>query len=200
MRLRAILDQRDAALARDAGERVDVGNASIEMGDDHRARSRTEPRGERGRVHQQRRRVDLDVGGHRARGADRRRRVHPGIRRGRDLVARTDRERAQRELERIRAVADGDALGGPAVRREFALEGLDLRAEDVPAAIVDARNRRVELGAQRRVVARQIVQRDHARQPALSSARAHTSFQSRKPGAKASGRRTSLLLRGLQQK
>ena len=86
-----------------------------------------------------------------------------------------------------------------AVRGELALERLDLGPEDVPAAVVHARDRRVELGAQRRVVAREVVQRDHARHPAASSARAHTASQSRKSGSKASGSATSVWLRGLQQ-
>ena len=192
MRLRAVLDQRDAALPRNGGERVHVGKAAVEVRHDHRARPWREAGAQRRGVHQQRRCVDLDVGRRRARRADRRRRVHAGIRRGRDLVARPDRERAQRELERIGAVADRHALARAAVRGELALERLDLGAEDVPAAVLNARDRRIELGAQRRVVAREVVQRDHVRHPAASSARAHTASQSRKSAAKASGSATSV--------
>ena len=178
MRLRAILDQRDAALARDPAEAIDVGHAPVEMRDDDRARARRSAAASAAGSICSVDGVDLHVGGCRARRADRRRRVHAGVRHRRDRVARTDGERAQRELERIGAVADGDALGGADVRREFALEGLDFRPEDVPAASVDPRHRRFELRAQRRVMPREIVERDHARQPAAARPRAQTSFQS----------------------
>ncbi len=159
-----------------------------------------EPGGERHGLHQQRRLVDVDIGGHRARGADRGGRIHARVRGGDDLVLRADRERAQGKLERIGSVADRDALGRAAIRGELALERLDLGSENEPAAIADTGDRLVEEGAQRRVVPGQVVQRDHGRQPAASSAPAHTSFQSRKSGANASGNATSPCVRGLQQK
>ena len=99
-------------------------------------------------IHQQRRFVDLHIRGHRACRADRRRRVHPGVGDRRNRVAGPIESARKRELERIGAVADGDALGNADVCREFALEGLHFRAQDVPAAIVNPRHRGFELRAQ----------------------------------------------------
>ena len=110
------------------------------------------------RIDEQRRVVDVDVDAASRRRADGGRRVAAG-------VARPSRPRRpapmpsarKRQLQRVGAVGDRDARGGAAIGRELALEGLDLGTEDVLAAIQHARNRGVELRAQRRVMARKVV-------------------------------------------
>ena len=191
----------NASFLRDARDRLDVGEPAVQVHDDDRARAWRHPLRERRGIDVQRRLVDVRIDGRRTGRADRRRGVAAGVRDRRDLVARADAERTERELERVGAVADRDARRGAAVRRELALERLDLGTEDVVAAIVDARDGGVELRAERRVVAREIVERDrHPMQPAAASAVRQAASQFERSGASASVTGCSARACGLQQK
>ena len=107
--------------------------------------------------------IGIDVGEHRPRAGhhDRQRRVRGRQRRGDDLVARTDAERAQRDRQRVGAGADADGVRRAAGCRELALERLELGTEHEPAALHDPGDRGSH---ERRVLARRERQeRDHRR-------------------------------------
>ncbi len=55
----------------------------------------------------------------------------------------------QRDRQRVEAIADADAVRGPAIGREFLLERRDLAAEDQAAARHDPVKGLVELAADR---------------------------------------------------
>src|SRR3954453_16624680 len=85
--------------------------------------------------------------GHGLRGCDER------VRRYDDLVAGTDAERPQRELQRLSPRTDADGVVGPAVRGEVGLEPLDVAAENERAALGHRADGLEQLLEQRGIVA-----------------------------------------------
>ena len=85
--------------------------------------------------------LGIDVREHRtsARHHDRHRRVGGRQRRGDDLVAGADAERAKDQRERVGAVADADGVRGAGRRGKLPLECLDFGPQHEPRAIDDAR-------------------------------------------------------------
>ena len=68
--------------------------------------------------------------------------------------------RAQREVDRVGAVAHRDRVARAQRLRQLALEGLALRAEDEPARVEHAPDGAVELAAQRRHVGLEVDEGD----------------------------------------
>ncbi len=111
-------------------------------------------RANRVRIAVERHRIDVDEHRRRAEPADAAGRREERIRRRDDFVARADAERHQRDEQRVGARRDGDRVLGLEERRQLALERVDFRAQDEPLAVADARERREELVADRRGIAR----------------------------------------------
>ena len=65
-----------------------------------------------------------------------------------DFVTRPDVHGAQCQMQGIQAVGHADAVGGAAVGGELGLEGIDLGAEDEPAAADNAGDGLVNFGLQ----------------------------------------------------
>ena len=105
--------------------------------------------------------VAIDVSEYRRRAdeAERRRRVAAGVRGSDDLVTLPAANRAQGDLERIRPVADAEALRDAAVGGELRLKRVVLRAHDVPAAGEHLIHRRAHRRAECTQLARQVVER-----------------------------------------
>ena len=145
-RLRRILDHRQA-------EAAQVGRGPAEEVHRHdRLRLLGDPALDVGRVEVQRDRVDVGEHGRRAAPRDRLGRRVEGERRADHLVAGADAHRVEHEHERVGAVRAADRLLRPEQLRCFALEGLDLGAEDEPAGLQGARKRLLQLRNQRRVL------------------------------------------------
>ena len=77
-----------------------------------------------------------------------------------DLVARTDAEPAQDQLDRVGAVGDADAFGDAAVLGVLGFEGRDVRAADEAVGGGDLRPRFVELVGDLGVLAGEVEERD----------------------------------------
>src|SRR4029079_14220546 len=76
------------------------------------------------------------------------------------LVAGADAERAQDQRQRVEAVAHTDAVADFAPVRELGLERLDLRTEDVAAALHDALCGSVALSLEFRVRGPEVQERN----------------------------------------
>ena len=81
----------------------------------------------------------------------------------RHLVAGADAERAQRDLQRIGAVGDADAVADADELRELLLEVLHLRSENVPAARQHLGDGGIDLGLVREISGLGIGLGDHQR-------------------------------------
>ena len=158
VRLRRVLDDRQPVPPGHGQQRVEVGRMAVEMHGDHRLG----PRGDRfGRpVHVHRAGAGIDVHEHRG---------GPGVADGRDggdereghryhFVAGSGPDREQGEMQGAGPRVDGDAVRGPAVGGELALEGRHFRSEHELSAREHARRRFVDLRADRRVLAPEVHQ------------------------------------------
>jgi hypothetical protein len=76
-----------------------------------------------------------------------------------DFVALADAHRDERQVQRVQAGGDADAVGRPGVRRPGLLEARHLGAEDVPAAPEHAGGRGVDLVAELGVGGEQVEER-----------------------------------------
>src|SRR5206468_2603604 len=95
-----------------------------------------------------------------------------------DLVPRVDPERAEDQLERVRAVPDPDAVGGPDVIDELALERGDLGATDEPPVVEHLGPGGVELGADAAVLAAEVEERDGLGKAVIGSRAGHDAVPS----------------------
>jgi hypothetical protein len=146
VRLRRVLDQPEAARAAEGADRVGVERPAVEVDADDAARARRRAPLELGRVEVESRRVDV---------AEDRRRAHQDHRLGgreeaegghQHLVAGAGAERAQRDHQRVRAVADTDHRGGAEEVGEGLLELLDLGAENEGVGVGDRPPAHEQLG------------------------------------------------------
>ena len=108
VRLRRVLDDRDVSGADRSTDLVDVDDRAVQVGADDGPSATRHRRRDSGGVQQQRVGVNVDVHRVRTDEASGDGRVAAGVGDGDDLVAATDAERAQTQLERIGPVADGD--------------------------------------------------------------------------------------------
>ena len=131
--LGAVLDQRDPALAAEHGDRLDLGDEAVEMRRDDGLRLGGERRLERRGREAERHRVDVGEAHAQAELACGRRRVAAAVRRDDDLVAGLAADAEQRQLERVRAARDAEAVADAEERGELVLERVVLRAHDVAA-------------------------------------------------------------------
>jgi hypothetical protein len=154
--LGAVLHDRDAELH----QRVEVGRLAVEVDGQDRLRPRRQPPLHLRRIERIRHGIDVREDGPRPGALDPDDRRHAGVRSRDHLVAGLDARRKERDRDRIGARRDADGMGGPAGLRERGLEALDLRREDVGAALEDACDLRVELRAQRFRLAREVEERD----------------------------------------
>ncbi len=133
VRLRAVLDHDDPALAGQAKDRVHLGGPASEVDDDDRGGASGQGRleGPGGEV----RALGVDVGEGRrgADGHDAARGRDEAARRHDDLVSGADAESAQRQLECQGAVGDGECMSAAELLRVFALQ----RAAFLAGPVVD---------------------------------------------------------------
>ena len=94
---------------------------------------------------------------------DREPRRNVGIGRHDNFVAWTYFPCAQNQVQRVKTVADTNAVTGAAIRSIFALERLDFTAQYVPTGIHRPVIRLIELGAQFDVRIAQVEKRDFHR-------------------------------------
>src|SRR6185437_13292293 len=104
--------------------------------------------------------VNIGEGRRRSRGADRLRRRDERVWLGENLVARPDTQRAQRQFQRVGAVAHADAVGRLAIGREIRLEGALAWPQEELHALQNVRQFRQYLLADRRVLRLQVDKRD----------------------------------------
>ncbi len=126
--LGGVLDDRDASRLCELRQRVHVRGVAVEVDGDDGLGALSNELGDRLRI--QAPRVGIDFGQDR-RCADVAHGIGSGDVRQRgddDLVAGTDVQRQQRNVQRRRAVADGDRVARSAELGELALEALDVRA------------------------------------------------------------------------
>ena len=170
--LGGVVDHREAAVARELEQRLEVGALSVQVHWNECARARAA--GPRRGVDVDRVGDGVDVREHR-RGAGRDDRGHSGDARARrrdHLVPWPDAHGAQGELERVGARRDADRLARPAVRGELALERADLLAAQEDAAVEHALVREVELAAHLLRLATQVEEGDsHSGSPQYRSPR-----------------------------
>ena len=114
-----------------------------------------------GHVHQQRFRVDVDKARERATACDRFGGGGEGVRDRDHLIAGTDAERPQRQLQGIRAVAAGDRLARAAVGGELSFEVAHLLPLDEVRRGEDAVDRGLDFGSKLRVLRLEVGKRDH---------------------------------------
>ena len=100
---------------------------------------------ERGRVHREAARLDVDQHRHRAGPLDRGDGRDRGVRYREDQVAGADAAGAQRQFDRVGAAADADRVRRPEPGAKAGLERLDLATENVLAAGEHARYRGIDL-------------------------------------------------------
>ena len=151
VRLGAVLDHRDAMPAAGLDDRVQRDRLAVEMHRDHRADRRHARRWMRQHLRQfggiHRVEIGLDVDQHR-RGADhldRGDRGNRGMRYRHHARARPHAQRAQRQRQRIGAVAAADRGGRAEPGGELGLERAQFLAEDVPAGLQHPRHRGIDL-------------------------------------------------------
>ena len=120
-------------------------------------------------VEQEGRGVAIDEHRRGARARDGERARDEGVGRHHDLVARPDPERAQRELERIGAVRDADAVRHPDEAGEARLELRHLGAEDEAGALEHAGEPGAHLVGDLSVLGCEIDQRNPVRRQTGSS-------------------------------
>ena len=168
--LGAVLDHDHVARLAELDDRIHVGALAVEVDRDHRSRPYAERAAHGVEVHCPRFRLNVAEHRRRTGALDRRHRRHTGVRLSDDLVPRTESERPQRELYRVRSGRDPHRVGGGERRREFLLEGPSLAAEHEPAAVEHAPDRGVELTPQGGDATAQIVEWNcgDRRHPALS--------------------------------
>ena len=142
--LRAVLDHRQAVALGDLQDRRHVGGLPVEMDGHDRDGAGRNRRGNRRR--RQRQSIGIDIREHRpcAGHHDRQRGVGRRERAGHDLVAGADVERAQDEGERVGAGRHADRRRRARGLGELPFEGLELGAENEPAAIEHPGDGRVD--------------------------------------------------------
>ena len=154
MRLRAVLDHRDAMPAAHRNDRFDSGRLAVEMHRDHRADRRDAGRrmrqhlGQFAGVHRVIIRLDVDQQRRRPDHFDCGHRGNRGVRDRHHAHAWPDTESAQRQRQRIRAVAAAHRRGRAQPGGELRLEGAHLLAQDVPAGLQYPRHGYIDLAAQ----------------------------------------------------
>jgi hypothetical protein len=142
-RLRGVLDHRHAEL-----RQLDGGSGTAEQVHRHdRARARRDPRRDVVDVDVQRHGIDVGEDRGRAAAGDRLRGRVERERRADHLVAGADLHRVEDEHERIGAVGDADASLHAEVGGRLVLECVEVRALDVPAAVEDLGEPRLDLRA-----------------------------------------------------
>ena len=77
-----------------------------------------------------------------------------------DFIARSDAERAQGEMQGVETIGDADGVSRFAKVREFRLESLHLRPENIPAAVEHTRDSAINLGLQFEIGCAKIEERD----------------------------------------
>ena len=95
------------------------------------------------RIHREAVGLDVDERRGRAGALDRSHRGDRGVGHGEDKVTGAQATAAQRQFDRVRPAGAADAIRDPDEGRESGLEGLDLRAEDILAAVENASDRGV---------------------------------------------------------
>ena len=147
VRLAGVLDQAQPVAAGDVGESLEVGDAAVQMHRENGAGARGDRAFRRRRIQQQR--PLIDIGEHRdgARPQDGLCGEGRGERRGDDFVARADAGRAQRDFQRLGAVADPDGEARAAERRPFPLERFQLGIEHVARPVQHPRHGRLQFPA-----------------------------------------------------
>ena len=154
MRLRAVLDHRDAMPAAGRDDRLERGRLAVEMHRDHRADRRHAGRrmrqhlGQFAGIHRVEIRLDVDQHRRRADHLDRGHRGNRGVRHRHHAHARSDAQRAQRQRQCIGAVAAADRRGRAQPGGELGLERAHLLAEDVPAGLQHPRHGGIDLALQ----------------------------------------------------
>jgi hypothetical protein len=135
VRLRRVLDQREAVPVGDLAERRQVGGLAAQVDGDDGPGALGDRRVDRGRVDVER--CGIDVGEHRP-GARAGNRLGGGIERvGRadHLVAGADHQPLEGQDQRVGAVRDRDRLGRAEGGGDLLLERAHVRAEDEPARV-----------------------------------------------------------------
>ena len=148
VRLRRVFDDRDAVAVGDREDGVHRRRLAVEMDRQDRLGARRDRRLESSRVEGAPPQVDVDEDRPRADVADRPGGGDEGHRHRDHLVAGTDVEGVEGEVERARAAVDGDRVRAAAVRREVAFEALDPGAEDEGRVVEHAGELVQQLGAQ----------------------------------------------------
>ena len=133
------------------------------MDGDDRLRPRRDALGHICSIEVQTGRIDVAEDGCRASARDRLGRGEEGEGRADDLVPRPDPERVEHDHERVGAVRDADRVVDAEVRRGFALEGLDVGAEDEASRVDDLRESLVQLAENGRVLRSHVNERNHKR-------------------------------------
>ena len=160
MRLRGVLEDGQAMGPGDRQQRIQVGRLAIEVHRDHRLGAAGDRALHKRRIEVEARCVGLDRHRHRAAGAHGQPGGDEGVGGDDDFVARPDVHGKQRQLQRRQAVGDADGVPHAAEPREFFLEGLDFRPEDVAAAGVHPFDRGVEFRLDLQVRGLEVQERD----------------------------------------
>ena len=163
--LRGVLDHLEIVLGADRHDRVHVGGMTVEMNRDDRAgaergRLRDQVRPELLGIEREGARVDVHEDRQRARRHDRADGGHRDVGRGDHVIAGPHAAGAQGQVQRVGSRPHADGVARAAVGGELALEGGQLLAQHVPAALERSRDRRADLGADLPVLPRQVQERD----------------------------------------
>ena len=160
MGLRCVLYDGEAVFSRDAHEGVHVGWHPVQVHREDGGGPGPDRLFDSGAVDQHRVRVWLDRHRLGAGVRDRQPRGDRRVGRHENLVAVTDAESLERQLQRREAVAHPHCCSLTAVLRELALELLDFRTSQVSAGAEDARERCLELIGNLGVRSREVEKRD----------------------------------------
>ena len=133
--LRRVLQQRQPVPLADLRERPHRGRVAEQVHRHDRARARRDRGLHGGGIEVERLVLDVGEHGHRTDRGDRLGRCVERERRADDLIAGLDAQRAQRDQQRVRAVADADPVRHAQMLGERALDLGDPRAEDEAARL-----------------------------------------------------------------
>jgi hypothetical protein len=159
VRLAVVFDHLQAVLRRDGHDGIHVGRLAVEMHRDNGLGLLRDDRGNERRVDVVGDRVAIDQHRHRAKRGHRERRGDEGVAGHDHFVARADAHRLEGQAQGVEARAHADGVLRPHHPGELALEGVDLRAEDVLAVHDDVADGGLDLIADRRMMGIEINKR-----------------------------------------